>query len=67
MPTHLEESGLATQGYLVHVLSIYCVQQYLTVTGSMIKHNHSDSVIAYYTTWYAVHSVSTYLHYPYIT
>ena len=25
----------------------------------MIKYNHSDSVIAYYTRWYAVHSVPT--------
>ena len=26
-----------------------------------IKHGHSDSVIAYYTRWYAVHSVPTFI------
>ena len=38
------------------------------VSGSTIKYDHSDSVIAYYTRWYAVHSVPTsYLRYLYIT
>ena len=33
--------------------------------GSTIKYDHSDSVVAYYTRWYAVHSVPTsYLRYP---
>ena len=35
--------------------------------GSMIKYNHSYSVIIYYTRWYAVHSITaSYLRHPYI-
>ena len=30
--------------------------------GLMIKNDHSDSVIAYYTIWYAIHSIQTYYH-----
>ena len=29
------------------------------IFGSTIKYDYSDSVISYYTTWYAVHSVTT--------
>ena len=45
-----------------------CMVNLTKFLGSTIKYNHSDPVIAYYTRWYAVHSVPTsYLCYPYIT
>ena len=41
-------------GHLHNNTSLY----YITF-GSVIKYDHSNSVIAYYTRWYAVHSVPT--------
>ena len=32
----------------------------IELLGSTIKHDHSDSVIAYYTRWYTAHSVPTF-------
>ena len=58
-----EELAWATDKRLQVVSNIMLVN-----SGSMIKYDHSDSVIAYYTRWYAVHSVPTsYLRCPYIT
>ena len=46
----------------------FATRQKSTCLGSTIKYDHSNSVIAYYTRWYAVYSVPTsHLRYPYIT